>query len=81
MKSVTKKAASDLQPGDRIPAPSAERGWLKSTLTVVAVTDGGSDARGAWLKVVARFISPYSDQEAEQTFRFRPTTQVRLIQE
>lgn len=72
--------AKNLQAGDKIPAPTHERKWLKSLLTVVSVEGGAVDKGGLWLKVRATFESPYEPGAIRQdTFRYRPDTLVNKI--
>lgn len=78
---MKKKLAKDLVPGDVIPPPRHERGWMwkdgvKRMLTVVEVAEGGSDKRGPWTEVKATYGSPYSDTVSSGTFSMRPSTVV-----
>lgn len=77
----TKKKAQDLKSGDIINPPAHERSWLKTTLTVIEVTEAAPDKRGAWLWVKASYVSPYGDgtKTSESKFKFRPETMVAVF--
>ena len=75
------KEVRQLVPGDVIPPPKHEQGWLwrdgkRRMLTVLSVTKGRVDKRGLWLVVTANYGCPYDDGVSKGAFEMRPMTKV-----